>query len=226
MQLIIENHLRTFISLQTFRTRWGLPDDFTIACFEPKEWTGLGSVAGSGQALTAVKHCVLDLVPTVVSDSNLMPLVDILSATFRRELETVNEQIGLRQVEIDFAVAGFHDLLQAIVYRLIQLVHICQGDMIKVRSQFDFSETYLIWLSDSVRVGSRVYTYVNDGQLLEVRIIYNAYGRVGLEVLAVDGERYFVADPSLACPASGYMETLTEQVTRKLCEALSYPNGS
>lgn len=220
MQLIIDNHPRAFISLQTFRTRWRLPDDFTIACFEPKEWTGLGSVEGSGQALAAIKHCVLEVVPALVQVSNLMPLVGILSTIFRRELETANEQIGLRQVEIDFAVAGFHDLLQTIVYRLIQLVHMCQKDMVQVRSQFDFSEIYLTWLSDSVRIGTRVHTYVNGEQPFEVRIIYNAYGRVGLEVLAVDGERYFVVDMSLACPASGYMETLAEQVAQKLGDAL------
>jgi hypothetical protein len=220
MQLIINNHPQTFIALQTFRTRWGLPDDFATACFEPKEWTGLGSVEGSGQALAAIKHRILDVVPAVVQVSNLIPVVDILSTTFRRELETANEQIGLRQVEIDFAVAGFHDLLQAIIYRLIHLVHMGQGDMVKVHSQFDFREIYLTWLSDSVRISTRVHTYVNGEQSFEVRIIYNAYGRIGLEVLAVDGQRYYVADMSLACPASGYMETLTEQVTQKLCEAL------
>lgn len=218
---MINNRNHTLTPLPTFRARWGLPDDFTIACFEAKQWDGLGSVGGAGPALARVKQHLLEAVPPVVTLPGLFGQVDILSNIFQRELEIANRQIGLRQVEIEFAVAGFQDVLQAVAYRLIQLAHACRYDMARLCREFDFRVVYQTWLDDSVRVSATVHPYQHGETQFEVRVIYNAYGRVGLEVRMPDGDLHYVADPSLACPASGYMEILEQQVAQTLCQALA-----
>ena len=58
MQLTIAEDTHTFIPLQAFRSQWGLPDDFNLAHFEPKDWQGLGSLDGSGKALATVRQRV------------------------------------------------------------------------------------------------------------------------------------------------------------------------
>ena len=221
MQLIINNQNRTLIPIQSFRTQWGLPDSFQMAYFESKEWEGLGSLDGAGPALATAKQHVIQAVPPEVPLTRLLSTVDDLSDVFRRQLEEANVQVGLRPVEIDFAVSGFYDVLQAVVYRLIELYHNHQEDLARIRHSFDFAGIYQIWLDNSVQVSTTTHIYEHEDIQFKVRIVYYIYGHIGLEVTVSD-ELFYVIDMSLACPASSYMYDLCSQVAQALCEAFAH----
>lgn len=222
MQLTINNQACTFVPIQTFRARWQLPDTFQINLFEPKVWEGLGTIEGAGPVLAALRRRVIQAVDTQINPANLVTTVDQLTAIFEQELEAANRQIGLRPVEIEFAVSGFYDVLQAVAFHLIQLVYTYQNNPAQISSQFNFAGVYQLWLSDSARVSSTIHVYQHAGTRFEVQVIYNAYGRVGLQV-NVANQLHYVTDMSLACPASNYMQDLCRQVATALCSALTAP---
>jgi hypothetical protein len=219
MQLKINNQQYSFTPLQTFRKLWQLLDDFTIDRFDPKNWSGLGSAETAGPALKKLKQRVIEAVPSVITLIRLIDEVDTLTGIFRQELETINPQIGLRSAEIDFAVAGFQDVLHAAGYHLLQLAHTHRHNPALISQQFDFASVHQTWLDESVRISVTVHSYLSGDNLFQVRVIYYAYGRVGLEVTVPTGECFYVTDSSLACPASRFMETLEEQVAQVLVRA-------
>ncbi|GAB4413754.1 MAG: hypothetical protein Fur0044_08210 [Anaerolineae bacterium] len=220
MQLTIDGQRQNFISLPTFRSQWGLPPEFALAHFEPKEWQGLGSLDGSREALPIVRQRVLAAIPQAVHLTELIPQVQALTDCFHRELAAINPQIGLREVEVEFAVAGFADVMQSVAYNLIQLSHTYRHDPAQIKNHFDFSALYQNWLDASVRVSATIHTYLHQDVAYQIQIIYNAYGRVGLKVAAA-GEVYYVFDPALACPAANYMLDLCGAVAQALCAALT-----
>lgn len=217
MQLVVHQQKRTFISVQAFRAQWQLPHDFGIAIFEPKDWE-VGSMDGAGGRLLAVKERVIAAVHPQLTFPELMPAVEALTLVFEAGLKQANLQIGLRPEEIDFAVSGFRDILQAAAYRLIQLSYTGRNE--PLCRQFDYSTVYQAWLNDSVRVSSVTHSYRYEALLFEVRIIYNAYGRVGLEIKN-GPETYYVMDMSLACPAASFMRDLCDEAAQALCRALT-----
>jgi len=220
MQLTIAEYTHTFIPLQAFRSQRGLPDDFNLAHFEPKDWQGLGSLDGSGKALATVRQRVIEAVPPTVTLAGLISQVEGLINLFQRELAAINSQLGLRDVEVDFAVAGFADVTQAVGYHLLQLGHLYRHDPSQISSNFDFSAIYQSWLDASVRISTTTHLYTHENVQYEVQIVYNAYGRVGLKVLVAE-EVYYVADMALACPASAYMMDLCGEVAQALYLALN-----
>lgn len=220
MQLAIDGQRQTFIPLATFRSQQGLPTDFAVAYFEPKEWQGLGSLDGSGSALPLVRQRVLAAIPPSVLLTELIFQAQALTACFQRELTAINRQIGLREVEVEFAVAGFADVMQSVAYTLIQLSHTHQHNLAQIKEQFDFSSLYQNWLDASARVSTPPRIYLHEGVSCQVQIIYNAYGRVGLKVTTAD-EVYYVSDPALACPAATYMFDLCSAAAQSLCDALT-----
>jgi hypothetical protein len=217
MQLVVHQQSQTFIPIQTFRAQWELPPDFGMALFEPKDWE-VGSMEGAGGILLAVKERVVAAVQPQLTLPELMAAVEALTLIFETELAQANLQIGLRPEEVDFAVSGFRDILQAAAFRLIQLSY-TGGDEPLCR-QFDYLAVYQTWLDDSVRVSSVAHAYRNEALLCEIRVIYNAYGRVGLEIKN-GPETYYVMDMSLACPAASFMRDLCGEVAQALCRALT-----
>lgn len=220
MQLRINNQNRTLIPIQTFRAQWGLPDSFQMVYFESKEWKGLGSLEGAGPALATVRQRMIQAVPSQVTISSLLSAVDDLSYIFRHELGAANVRIGLRSVEVDFAVSGFYDVLQAVAYRLAELYHTHRNDLTQLGHSFDFPNIYQTWLDNSVQVSTTTHTYKHNDTQFKVRIIYNIYGHIGLEVETAN-ELHYVVDMSLACPASSYMYELCSQVAQALCRAFT-----
>jgi hypothetical protein len=223
MELTIDNQLRKFIPLADFQKAWHLPHDFGVAHFEPKNWDDLGSIAGAGSALTGIKQIVLQAVPAHISLNQLMPTVDRLVTGFRIALEAANQQIGLRPVEVDFAVAGFQDILQDVVYRLIQLHQLHRQNITSLQSDFDFNAVYQHWLDNGTRVAVQPKCYEYNGQTFRVYLIYNPYGRVGFKVAITAGaaeQIFYVADFSLACPAAAFMRSLAEEVSLALSRSL------
>ena len=221
MQLLINNQNRTLITIQTFRAKWELPNSFQMAYFESKEWEGLGSLDGARPALATTRQHVIQSVPSQITLTSLLSTVDDLSYIFRHELGAANVQIDLRTVEVDFAVSGFTDVLQAVAYRLVELYHNHRNDLAQIRHNFDFAGIYQTWLDNSVRISTTTHIYDHADTQFKVRIIYNIYGHIGLEV-AVTNELYHVLDMSLACPASSYMYDLCNQVAQALCQGLTH----
>lgn len=219
MHLTINNKSYQFVPIHIFRTKWGLADEFSIALFEPKDWTGLGSLDRAGEPLLEIRQQVLQVIPPRLTQADLLPLVQLFTNTFHQQLNTANAQIGLRTVEIDFAVAGFHDVIQSVVYKLVQLAHTYPGDLPLALGKFSFAEVYFAWLNDSVQVSATKHIYNHSDTQFEVYVVNYAYGRIGLEV-HVAGDCIYVADSSLACPAAGYMQDLCADVSAALCNAL------
>ncbi len=216
MQLTINNQLETFISLEQFRQQWRLPVEFSITYFQPKDWTGLGSVTGAGDALTVLRQRIIASTEQFETTLDLMQAVARLTALFQRELQLVNRQVGLSDVEVDFAVAGFGDILQGVAYELLQLKLKSSRHPAKIRQMFDFKTVYQRWLDGSVRIFSHEYTYQHEGRRFIVRIVNNPYGRVGLAVTTPDGQIAYVTDTALACPVSNYMYNLCQQIALRL----------
>lgn len=204
------------IPLPTFIARWCLPVEFCVAYFEPKEPSGLGKLAGAGPALALVKERLLQAVPEVLTLDNLMTYAEGLGHVFEHELTAANAQIGLRPPEIEFAVAGFEDILRSVVYKLIQLRHLYRHDIKQIEQTFDFSAIYQDWLDDSTRLSGVTHTYPHASTQFEVKVLYNVYGRVGLAV-TVQAETHYIYDPALGCPAANYMMTLGEAVAEAMC---------
>jgi hypothetical protein len=217
MQLAVHQQNRTFIPIQTFRAQWQLPHNFGIALFEPKNWE-VGSMEGAGTLLLAVKERVIAAVSPHLPLSELMAAVEALTLIFEVELEQANLQIGLRPEEVDFAVSGFRDILQAAAYNLIQRYYTREDE--PLCRQFDYSAVYQAWLDDSVRVSSVAHAYQYESLQFEIRLIYNVYGRVGLEIKN-GSETYYVMDMSLACPAASFMRELCGEVAQALCRTLT-----
>jgi hypothetical protein len=132
----------------------------------------------------------------------------------------INQQIGLREVEVEFTVAGLADVLQSVAYQLVQLSHTYRHDPGQVQAHFDFSSLYQNWLDASVRVSATTRIYTQQNVTYQVQVIYNPYGRVGLKV-AVAGEVYYVTDLALACPALYYMRDLCGAMAQALCAVLT-----
>lgn len=174
---------------------------------------------GAGAVLLAVKQQIIAAVPAQIQPVELTAVVEALTLTFQSELEKVNEQVGLRPVEVDFAVSGFRDILQAAVYQLIHLFYTHRDRRTELCHLFDFAAIYQTWLNGSVRVSAAAHPYQYNGLEFEVRLIYNVYGRVGLEI-KMAGEVYYVTDMSLACPAASYMRDLCSETAQALCRAV------
>ncbi|GIK41689.1 MAG: hypothetical protein BroJett011_55220 [Chloroflexota bacterium] len=220
MQLTIDGQPHTFIPLPAFRQQWGLPEEFSLAYFEPKDWQGLGTLDGSGKALAALRQRMLEAVPVTITLAELIFQAQTLADRFHTELTAINPQIGLREVEVEFAVAGLADVLQSVAYQLVQLSHTYRHDPSQVQTHFDFSGLYQNWLDASVRVSATTQIYAQQNATYQVRVIYNPYGRVGLKV-EVAGEVYYVTDLALACPALHYMQDLCGAMAQALCTALT-----
>jgi hypothetical protein len=203
MKLNIDGHSYTFIPIRAFRAAHDLPPEFGVAMFEPKTYEGLGSVEGAGAELNGVRAALLAAIPSRVAPTDLLPTVEALMSLFKTQLYAVNNVVGLRPVEVDFAVAGFADVTQAFAYALVRAR--LGGD------PPDFDTIYQAWLESSARVAYTVHEYTHNERVWQVQVVSHAYGRAGL-IAESDGEIYYVADATIACPAEGFMAGLLREV--------------
>jgi hypothetical protein len=120
--------------------------------------------------------------------------------------------VGLRDVEIEFAVAGFNDALQAYAYAFAyaNTTHTPLPD---------FQSVYTEWLNGTIKIFSQQHSYLVDDQTCTIQVIAHAYGRIGLLIHAA--ETYAVYDPILACPAEGFMTTLLTEIAGHMRQASS-----
>jgi hypothetical protein len=211
MRLTIEGQPRAFVPIKDFRARFDLPPAFGVALFEPKDYAGLGRIDRAGAELNAVRQAVLEAIPAQMPLQNWMAFLPELTALFRRKLYDINPHVGLKDVEIEFAVAGFGDVCQALLYALLRAR--AGGAPLP-----DFHQIYGEWLDSSARVFGEIYDYTHEGQTWRVRLVAHAYGRAGLMV-DTGAETHYVYDPSLGCPAEGFMAALLGDVAERIIAA-------
>lgn len=204
MLLMINGELRTFEEIQNFRAEQHLPDEFSMNFFSPKDYTDLGNIQGAGSALNALRHGMLDAIPVQMSIHQWLGFVPELQQTFGKRLHAINTQIGLKEVEIDFAVAGFGDVCHTYIYNIIRA-------KAENKATPDFRTIYQDWLNSSVKIFPNVHTFQHEGKVWEVQVVAHAYGRAGL--IVNDGQNtYYLHDPSAGCPAEGFMHSLLSEI--------------
>lgn len=206
MQLMLEGTLYNFIPLREFRAHHNLPPDFGISTFEHKDFTGLGRIDEAGAALKSVRAELLTLLPAKLSPSGWLTFLPRLTHHFQQQLERINIQVGLKDVEIEFAVSGFSDALHQYAFALLR----AQSAPLP-----DFHIVYAEWLNTTARVFTHHTTTIINNQSWNIRVVAHAYGRVGLLIEAGD-HIYPVYDPALACPAEGFMTGLLSEIAARM----------
>jgi hypothetical protein len=204
MRLTIDGQLRAFIPIKQFRAEYGLPVEFGVSLFEPKEWEGLGRIDRAGAELNRVRAAVLAALPASLSPSGWLSFLPDLSRLFENKLWEINPQVGLKDVEIEFAVGGFSDVCQAMGYALLRAQAAGEPGP-------DFNRVYADWLDSTTRVFSQVHPYTHEGETWQVQIVAHAYGRAGL-LIQTPTTTHYVHDAALGCPAEGFMAALLAEV--------------
>jgi hypothetical protein len=207
MHYFIDNAERQFILIREFRQAYALSDSFGVALFEPKDFTGLAAIEQAGQEMNSLRQGILELLPSAIKKQDLFDLIERLQAAFHAGLYSINEQIGLKPEELEFAVAGFGDMLRNWLYA-------------RFAGQGDFKAIYHKWLNDSIRVSQDIHDYLHEGQVWRVNILNYAYGRMGLRV-QIGEDLYYLADGVYSCPAEGYMLAFLGEVCAGIEERLN-----
>ena len=211
MNLLIDGHIRQFVDVKVFRAEHHLPDDFGVALFEPKDYAGLGRIDRVGTELNALRQTIVEAIPAHITLQRWSGFLEDLGRLFLTQLYAINPQVGLRDVEIEFAYAGFQDVCQALLYAMLhaKAIHITPPA---------FEQVYTDWLNNSVRVSQNAHHYEHQGQMWQIQMVNNVYGRVGLIIYGGE-DTYYVRENSLACPAEGFMAALLSEVAERLVAA-------
>ena len=210
MQFTIEGIPYDFIPIKAFRADHGLPNTFDITLFESKDYVGLGRIDAAGAALNQLRAAIMAALPKQLLPLNWLSVLPDLTHLFEAQLYQINDQVGLRDVEIEFAVAGFSDALQAYAYAMAY-AHSTHTPLP------DFQTVYTEWLNGTIKVFAQKHSYLLDDDPCTIQVIAHAYGRIGLLIRA--SSTYAVYDPLLACPAEGFMTTLLAEVATHMREA-------
>lgn len=208
MHLSLNGISYTFIPIKDFRAAHDLPPEFGMALFETKDYCGMGQIDSAGSSLNRVRAAVLEAIPVQLSLSQWLSFLPDLTRLFENQLHAINDQVGLRIGEIDFAIGGFSDALQTYAYALLGSQQ--SGTPLPV-----FHVVYADWLNSHARVFAHEYPYLLDGQACRVQVVAHAYGRVGLLLHTIQNV-YALYDPALACPAEGFMAALLNEVAGRM----------
>ncbi len=210
MQLTIEGISYDFMPIKDFRAIHHLPTTFNITLFESKDYAGLGQLDKAGAELNQLRTAILAALPEKLLPLNWMNVLPELTHLFEAQLYQINHQIGLRDVEIEFAVAGFSDALQAYAYAFAY----ASSTQTPLP---DFQAVYSEWLNGTVKAFAQEHSYMVGDQSCTIQVVAHAYGRIGMLIRA--DETYAVYDPILACPAEGFMTKLLLDVAAHMRQA-------
>jgi hypothetical protein len=208
MHLSLNGARRDFTPIKVFRAEHSLPASFGVALFEPKDYTGLGSIENAGTQLNGVRETVLNAIPTQMSASGWLSFLPQLTTLFKNELYSINDVVNLKDVEIDFAAAGFGDVCHAFVYALLRAR--AEG-----KPPPAFESIYADWLDSTTRISQTIYRYTHGGQEWHIQIVTHAYGRAGL-IITTPTDIHYIHDSALGCPAEGYMASLLKEVAERI----------
>jgi hypothetical protein len=211
--LKLNGHAITLLDLTNFRQTYQLPPEFGITLFEHKDYTGLGRVDHSGMALHDLRAAVMGAIPAKLPVNDLLDFMPRLANLFRVKLYEINEAVGLRPVEVDFAAAGFEDIGQAFAYAVLHA-------RASRTAMVEFVKIYQDWLDSTVRVAHTEYRYLYRNQQWQIQILSTAYGRIGLVIQTTEGT-FHVRDTTYACPVANYMSGLMQEMMAAVYQAVS-----
>jgi hypothetical protein len=211
VRLTLDGQPHEFIPIKEFRADHALPAEFGVGLFEPKDYAGLGRIDRAGAELNSVRTAVLDAIPTQMPLQGWLAFLPELARLFQNKLYEINAQVGLKDVEVDFAVAGFGDVCQALLYAMMRAR--AEGTTLP-----RFEQVYGEWLDSSARVYGEAYSYPRKDEMWNVRIVAHAYGRTGL-IVDTGENTYYVYDSALGCPAEGFMAALLSEVAGRIIAA-------
>lgn len=211
LRLMIDGVYHAFVPIRAFRAAHGLPPDFGVALFEPKDYTGLGRIDGSNSAMQTLRTKVLNAVTLSLPSRSWLDEIDRLTALFESTLTAVNAEIGLREPEIGFAASGFADVCRTFAFAALR-AHA------QKQPTPPFETVYDEWLSSTARISQARHRYVHQDEGWSIQIVNHAYGRVGL-IVAMPAEIAHVHDSALTCPAESYMRSLLAEVCARLMSA-------
>lgn len=210
MRLTIDGISRQFVPMRAFREAQHLSPEFGVALFEPKDFAGLGRIDQAGAELNGVRAAVLAAIPARLTIQQWFNFAPELTHFFTDQLYAINARVNLRDVEIEFAAAGFADVCQAVIYAIMR----ARGAELP-----PFEAIYGDWLDQTARVSQTIHAY-GDWQ---VQIVTHAYGRAGMiaslhpeGIVRAEAETFYVQDSALGCPAEGYMAALLAEVAARI----------
>jgi hypothetical protein len=216
----IDGQPRDLTPIKDFRVAHDLPPEFGVGLFEPKDYAGLGRIDRAGAELNSVRDALLDALPAHMNARGWLTFLPDYARLFESKLYDINAQVGLKDVEIEFAVAGLSDVLHQFAYALVRLKSKPTTSPFHAMGEGDnlFRQVYADWLNNSLKVFSGVYPYDHQGKKWDVQIIAHAYGRAGL-IVRTPSETYYVYDPALGCPAEGFMAALLTEIAARMAAA-------
>ncbi len=206
MQLTVEGIVYAFMPVKAFRAAHRLPPEFGISQFEAKDYTGLGRIDQAGSELNHLRETLLAMLPQSQSATSWLAHLPEMTRQFEHLLRAINPQVGLREAEIEFAVAGFNDPLQAYAYARL-----------RGQSAPDFTAVYGEWLTSTTRLFTQRHTFQLDDAPAQAQVVAHAFGRFGLLIQAADVV-HAVYDPALACPAEGFMVNLLTDIGQRMSQ--------
>lgn len=209
MRFMVDGIDQDFVPIREFRQTYQLPDDFEVARFEPKDYSGLGRIEAAGVSLNSLRERMLTALPDKHSVAGWITALPAIVMTFEQELRHVNACIGLREAEIGFAVSGFADVLQQYLFALMR------ANLDNIERTPSFRRIYGEWLASTMRVSQRVHYY---GEWT-VQLVTHAYGRCGL-IVRINDDTHYVYDSSLGCPVEGFMVRLLNDISTQIAAAL------
>ena len=212
MKVFLDGEQRTFSERNAFIEAHHLPEIFSIRMFEPKDYTGLAAIDQAGAEMNALRQGVFDAIPADLKRAELLDIADRLQTTFHAGLYAINVVIGLRVEEVEYAVAGFGDVIRNWVYALIS-----SGNS---TNRPTFYQVYGDWFNSSVRLSQQIYIYPHQGKSWRIQIVNHAYGRAGMRIDSGQAV-YYVQDGAYVCPAEGYMSNLLKETAEKISAALN-----
>jgi hypothetical protein len=221
MHLTIDGSPRQLIPIKDFRAVHNLPPEFGVAYFEPKDYDGLGRIDRAGSELNTVRAAMLDALPAMIPARHWLTFLPDYAHLFESQLYAINAQVGLKDVEIEFAVAGLSDVCQALAYALLRTdsPSLRSGEGAGEWGSRDFFHPiYTQWLDNSLKVFTQTYSYAHAAENWQIQIFAHAYGRAGLVVRRPDVTDY-VYDPALGCPAEGFMTALLGEIAARMLAA-------
>ncbi len=210
MQLIIDGTPYNFTSIKDFRAAHNLPQSFGIGLFEAKDYAGLGRIDTAGTLLNGLRENVVASLPARLPALQWLSAIPNITRQFQKYLYHINDQVGLQDVEVEFAVAGFSDVLQVYAYALARA-------NAEDSPMPDFQTLYVEWLHGTTKIFTQEHSYILDDQPCTVRVVAHAYGRIGL--LIYSARTYAVYDPLLACPVEGFMTTFLTDIASHMQQA-------
>lgn len=208
MHLTVDGIRQIFTPIRDFCARHNLPLSFGITHFEPKDYTDLGRIDRAGAELNAVRAALLTALPERAEPAGWLAFLPALADLFRVQLLDINAVVGLKAVEIDFAVAGLHDALQAYAYALLRA-------RAARTAAPDFRAVYGEWLDGTTRVFAQVYPYQHHDESWSIQVVATAYGRAGL-IVSTPGATHYLRDASYGCPAEGFMTALLAEIAARM----------